>query len=610
MGKIGFIGGFAARDVAGRILAQDPPRTEFDGGWCLSHGDSALFLEGQGGSVQTFDLGEVKVLVWGQLKSSAEAAGTHLSSAVAAIVGHYVQSGSLPVNQLVGSFALALLDRTAGRIVLYRNLFGSGFVYYTLQDGNLLFGTNVADLIERGEIEPQPNSAVLPALFLYRSVPGRETLFAGIHRLMPGELLSFDGATLSRTQRQTFADLLLPSALGSESLSRVEEAISDIVADYGSMYSRVSNLLSGGVDSSYLQSKWNESPSRRAEDAQSFAVVVDHPRTRLDAEYAVTAARALGVELVRVSADAPYSEYLVDTIAGTGEPPNHVQAAYFGHLARTMAKSAVGAGICGQGADSLFGVGAADLVRLAWAFRRFLPIGGVRSLAASLAGMLGKHSLPAALRLADRIHDDTRADHPLNQFVAFYDAPSVIECFGRDAVSAALEYRRSLLDQFDVPSDPLQRLHAMGFLGDSIDSTSLWKTLFNREGVDLFCPFLDSRIFQVAINIRPDYRFRFRRPKDLLKQALSRRVPSEIVHRKKLAFGQPIFEWMAPGGQLRPLVDQIGEYDFVPRDVLARARERPNWFLYTLLCYDIWHKVFIDGQLTSAMPVAFNLRRA
>ena len=59
-------------------------------------------------------------------------------------------------------------------------------------------------------------------------------------------------------------------------------------------------------------------------------------------------------------ADGPYAGYLLDALAATGEPLNHVQSAYFGHLARAMTADGVPAGLCGEGADSLFGLGLAN----------------------------------------------------------------------------------------------------------------------------------------------------------------------------------------------------------------------------------------------------------
>jgi hypothetical protein len=127
-----------------------------------------------------------------------------------------------------------------------------------------------------------------------------------------------------------------------------------------------------------------------------------------------------------------------------------------------------------------------------------------------------------------------------------------------------------------------------------MDSAGLWATLFASAGADLLCPFLDSRVLRFALNLPPEVRYPFRRPKDLLKRALMRHGPEDLATRCKLGFGQPIFEWLAPGGQLAPLVDEIGEHDFVDPRTLERVRQRPTWFLYSLLCYDRWHKLFIE----------------
>jgi hypothetical protein len=69
-----------------------------------------------------------------------------------------------------------------------------------------------------------------------------------------------------------------------------------------------------------------------------------------------------------------------------------------------------------------------------------------------------------------------------------------------------------------------------------------------------------------------------------------------MARRPKLGFGQPIFEWLAPRGQLRPLAEGLARYEFVEPGALDRALRQPNWFLYSLLCYDQWHRLFIEGR--------------
>jgi asparagine synthetase B (glutamine-hydrolysing) len=105
-----------------------------------------------------------------------------------------------------------------------------------------------------------------------------------------------------------------------------------------------------------------------------------------------------------------------------------------------------------------------------------------------------------------------------------------------------------------------------------------------------------------GLSLPGELRYPFRRPKEMLKSALSRHVPETIARRSKLGFGQPIFEWLSPGGQLRRLVDRLEAREFIEPAVLEQAKNRPGWFLYSLLCYDLWHRMFIERSL--ARPTA------
>ena len=38
-----------------------------------------------------------------------------------------------------------------------------------------------------------------------------------------------------------------------------------------------------------------------------------------------------------------------------------------------------------------------------------------------------------------------------------------------------------------------------------------------------------------------------------------------LIDRPKRGFGQPIFEWLSPGGHLRPAVEEIADYPFIDK---------------------------------------------
>ena len=110
----------------------------------------------------------------------------------------------------------------------------------------------------------------------------------------------------------------------------------------------------------------------------------------------------------------------------------------------------------------------------------------------------------------------------------------------------------------------------------------------------MICPFLDSRLLRFVLSLPRDVRFQYKEPKKVLKDALLQFMPRDMVFRQKLAFGQPIFQWMKPGGQLRDMVESLStaDYPFVTSQVLDAEKKEPTWFLFSLLCYDIWKRQF------------------
>jgi asparagine synthase (glutamine-hydrolysing) len=594
-----FLGGIRKR---GRNAPPAPEAVDEDWGW-VGEG-TELFLRGDSACCRLFTWDGLALLLRGYARPSGSSGPLDLEGLAEELRCHYLEQGSLAVDALEGSFTVALLDSQSERILLYRNLVGSGFTYYHAGPHGLMFGGNLTDLVRLATPAPEANQGALPGFFLFRCVPGRETLFSDFYRLLPGEQVCWDRRGLTRVQRHTFATLQNETVPAEEALDRLNAVMSAILSDCAALRPGAANLLSGGVDSSYIQAVWNEVTASGHRPA-SYSVSVDHPHTQADTDYALSASAALGTRHTLVPANGRFAAYLLDVLASTGEPLNHVQSAYFGYLARTMREDGVRAGLCGEGADSLFGLGLANRIHNARVVRRLLPLAGLRSLAGRAADLLHWPLLAATCRLANHVEGFADLQHPVNRVAVFTDWPAVEACFGAAAVDAAARERRRLLDWYCVPYEAQDRLHAAGFLGEAMDSAGLWVTLFNRAGLDLLCPFLDSRMLQLALNLPPSLRYRFRKPKDLLKRALARRAPSELATRCKLGFGQPIFEWLAPGGQLRPMVEQLSDHGFVDPDTLARALRQPTWFLWSLLCYDAWHKLFIERALpwaTTAPP--------
>lgn len=515
------------------------------------------------------------------------------------LLDQFVGQQDLALPELDGSFTVLLASTDNPRLLIFRNLVGNTFTYYQQTDQGLRYGSNLADLAKSNSRKPQLNEQVLPLYFVYRFTPGQETLFDGIKRLNPGERLLYQNGQLQVNQIQTFADLAQPKLnRETDAIECVESVMSDISRDHLAMYNNASGLLSGGVDSSYIQAHWNRTWQNSGQQAKprSAAFWLNEPRRLTDREYTMSAVEVFGTDHLSVQIEDLSASTIRRTLRDSGEMPNHVQSFYFPSLAKQMKQRGTSAGLCGEGADGLFGTDDMRFVIRASRIARQLPFRFLRRSAAFAAQVLGKPHRAESIRFADHLDNLDGWNHPINTNAAFTDWDNVLSCFGHLAVQQALGDRQQLLAVNRVPDDPLHLQHilSIGYLGEAVNTAAYWTAMFNSERVDMLCPFLDSRMLKATLNIHTDVKFPSTGTKVILKKALGQHVPQEFVRRPKRGFGQPIIQWMSPGGPLREAVEEIANYDFLPDGLLKDVTNRPNWFLYNLLIFDIWHKEFLS----------------
>ena len=511
----------------------------------------------------------------------------------------YRSSGDFHTPTTDGCYTICLVDGVKGKVFLYRNLVGSSLTYYTLTDEGFYWGNNFAQIVRTRRTAKSLDETMLPVLFLGRYPTGNKTLLKEVFRLSPGELVVFDGKTVGTEQVTTFRDLDESRKTNeAESIERVDAVLSEILEDWGSLYPNSANLLSGGIDSTYVQIKWNDwwhSAKPGAQDDKPLSAVVwlDHPRTKPDLDYTLSAVKATGSRNIAIEQPLPTPEFLTQTIARNGEFPNHVQSMYFDTLAKGMREHGIDAGIIGQGADGLFGYYPQDFILGAKRWQKRLPLRFLRRMAVFCGRKLGKDYTAELVQLANVIDDVRHPLHPVNTVTVFTDWTMLERSFGDAQIQEAVDYKLRLLYQLEVPHDPLNlQLSLLAcYVWEALVTASYWSQLFAENGLAMCSPFLDSRMNRVALNIDLDAHFVPGNPKQVLKNALLGYVPAEVVNRPKLGFGQPIFEWLSPGGTFRERAEAIRTFDWFPESTKRELLAKPNWCLWTMLCFDIWHDV-------------------
>ena len=89
----------------------------------------------------------------------------------------------------------------------------------------------------------------------------------------------------------------------------------------------------------------------------------------------------------------------------------------------------------------------------------------------------------------------------------------------------------------------------------------------------------------------------------MLKAALAAGTPREFADRPKLSGGFPsaLFKEMR-SGSLADLVRSITRPGFVSRELFEQKQERPDWFTWNLLTFDLWEKLVLRAGATCRLP--------
>ena len=421
-------------------------------GW----GAGASFLRADAPGCRLFTWDSLAVLVRGYARLPGRAGPPDAESVAESLRCCYLERGELAVDGLEGSFTVVLIDGAARRVLLYRNLVGAGFTYYHAGPAGFLFGGNLADLVEASEAPRRPNRAVLPLFFLYRFTPGRDTLFEGFQRLLPGEQLAWDEHGLTpHAAPHLRRPAQRPPAGGHECGGGARAG--DDRNDPGGLRHTAAGRGQPALRRRGQLLPSSDLESRRSRRRRSSAQLLRERGPSADlARHRLRRHRGAGVGAghTLIPADGPYAAYLIETLSATGEPPNHVQTAYFLGLARAMAERGVSAGLCGEGADSLFGVGPANALHEADFARRWIPGEALRAAAGTTCGALGLGRLAGIFRLANRLNDFTDLQHPVNQIASFADWEATRDVFGAAAVAEAAASRRGCWIAWPSPRRP------------------------------------------------------------------------------------------------------------------------------------------------------------
>jgi asparagine synthase (glutamine-hydrolysing) len=539
-----------------------------------------------------------------ELKRSLEEKGYvyRSTSDTESIVHAYESFGLDAVKHLTGMFAFAIWDARKRRIVLARDRLGIKPLYYTLDRGKLRFASEIKALLADPTLERSVNPQGLFDLIGYEFTPAPDTLFRGIHKLPPGSILVFEADGQFRISKYW--------SLQQSEIDATPEGLIDLLgkacADHMMSDVPVGSFLSGGIDSSAVVqfvSRSMDSPLQTFALGYSEKSYSEFEYARRVAEHFHTQHRELLISPI----DRAEIERSVWHLDEPTTDPSNLPFMLICEQARRYVKVC----LSGDGGDELL-------------------MGYDRFRASKASHLLDLIPLPFRNRLyqviIDSISDDEQKKGARNVAKRFLQGAVLPRSGGHirwqyfldPKQTAAIfkpEFRRTVnTDPFELvdrwaalaPQDRGRReqfveLHTI--LPDSVlmkvDKMSMAHSLEVRP------PFLDHRVVEYCYSLPTNMKLRGFTTKWLLKNAMAKRLPPGIAHRKKQGFSIPMKNWIR-GDLLEFTHDTvfssalIADYFSVPAlrgfwQEHQQRRHNHSHLFWTLLNLSIWERLFLSG---------------
>jgi asparagine synthase (glutamine-hydrolysing) len=572
----------------------------------VSHGAQPMASED--GSLQLIYNGEVfnHPSLMAQLQADGVQYRTHCDTET--VLHIFERRGEAAPEELRGMFAYAVWDRRTRTLTLARDRFGVKPLYYALlEDGTLVFGSEMKAILASGMVRPTLREDALPDYLANHATTGEGTLLAGIKRLLPGHTLVWRNGEI-RTRRywdlrfEAEAEDTRPDAeLIEEYRDRLKEAVRlRLMADVP-----LGAFLSGGIDSATITALMSQLVD---EPIKTFSVGFAE-REANELAYARIVAKAFGTDHHEVLVTPEQFFGALPTLVWHEDEPIAHPLNFVSRLAAERVKVV----LTGEGSDeTLAGYGRYRKtilnMRLGGAYQAATPA-PIRSLVRH-----GLEALPASRTRQRALR--TFFARPATLEALYLDNFAVFSREEqRSLISGDVRHRLATLDPYATATELMAGSDAKTLLDRLLyvdTKTYLHELLMKQDQMSMAAsiesrvPFLDHPLVEFTARLPERLKLRGGTTKYILREAMRDVLPSEILTRGKMGFPVPIGAWLR--GPYRGIVDELvlspralerGLFDPAAiRGIVARhaAGEDHSERLWSLVNLEIWHRVVVDGE--------------
>lgn len=417
----------------------------------------------------------------------------------AILVKAYETWGYNMADHMHGMFAFALWDDVEEKLFCLRDQFGTKpFYYYVTEDGRLLYGTMIRQILEQDGFVKELNDKLLQIYMSLTYIPGEETFFKGLMKLLPGRYLVWQNGKMEIVRYWKPEFHPDENATLEELADELHETLKEIMPETKADDEVIDSFLSGGVDSSYVL-------------AMSKASVADscgYEEERFDeSKLAAETANLLDVKFNRcVISPEEYFDIVPYVMYNMEQPLGDASAIAFALGCKATAEHTK---LCysGEGSDEFFG-----------GYNMY--------------------------RNAERYGDNLKTFYVGNTNIMKEDEKKeILKNYYEDVLPINLVKEMYEENEGLDPLSKMQDIDIQIWLeGDiylNVDKMS------EAAGLEIRMPLTDRRIFDIAAKVPAKYKVNDEANKVVIRTAAMKVLPEEIAFRKKLGFIVPIRIWMA-----------------------------------------------------------------
>jgi asparagine synthase (glutamine-hydrolysing) len=501
------------------------------------------------------------------------------------ILGLYEVFGLRCVEYLHGMFAFVLWDAERRRLVAARDRLGIKPLYVLRQGATVAFASEIKAFLPLRGWTPRLDGSRLGEYLIYRGLAGNATMFEGVERVAPGELVV---ATSEQVRRERYWQLPHPAVPGEAAPARpvprseqqwaeeLDALLDEVVREHLASDVPLGTFNSGGLDSSLVTAL---AARVQGQPLNTYSVGFDDPAYD-ESEFAGMVAERFATRHHRLLVGgAEYAEWLQRAIWFHDEPLSHPHSVQLLRLSQ-LAKQRVTVVLTGEGSDELFG-GYRRYRLPALLDRLPVPSRWLRPGVFLAGSMLGRLERLRARALFGGLPHGGGAEGGDGAGAGEGGGGGRIGRGGSrlrvEGLAAFVSERqaRRLLGEPGAggagrPGGPLGRRGGADVLAQrpGVLARTLWfdqqtylQALLHRldrmsmgASVEGRVPFLDHRVVELAAMLPSHLKVRGMETKVLLKRVGARYLPAAITRRRKAGFSVPVASWLRPGG---PLADAV-----------------------------------------------------